>query len=112
MAAKADNYHNENNCTLPESPDLLQPDSRDSLRMQSEKALQESEEKILLLLNSAAEAIYGLDMDGNCTFCNNTCLRLLGYLHPNELLGKNMHTQIHSKHEDGTNFPVEDCRIY
>ena len=74
--------------------------------------LRQSEEKIHLLLNSTAEAIYGLDMNGTCTFCNNACLRLLRYKHPDELLGKNMHLQIHSKHSDGTLFPVEECRIF
>ena len=63
--------------------------------IRQELALRESDEKIRLLLNSTAEAIYGLDMNGNCTFCNNSCLRLLGYKHPRELLGKNMHWQIH-----------------
>ena len=70
------------------------------------------EEKILLLLNSTAEAIYGLDMNGNCTFCNNSCLHMLGYNDPDELLGKNMHWQIHSKYPDGSHFPVEECRIF
>ncbi len=78
----------------------------------AEDALRKSEEKILLLLNSAAEGIYGLDTDGNCTFCNNSCLRLLGYKHPDELLGKNMHWLIHGKYPDGTYFPVEECRIF
>ena len=75
-------------------------------------AVNENEEKIQLLLNSTAEAIYGLDMNGNCTFCNKSCLSLLGYEHPGELLGKNMHRQIHSKHTDGTPFPIDDCRIF
>ena len=77
-----------------------------------EAVLQESEEKIRLLLDSTAEAIYGIDMNGDCTFCNNACLDILGYRHPDELLGKNMHWQIHGKHADGTFFPVEECRIF
>jgi PAS domain S-box-containing protein len=81
-------------------------------RKRSETALHESEEKIHLVLNSAAEAIYGLDMKGNCTFCNTACVRLLGYHHQDELLGKNMHQQIHAKHADGSPFPVEECRIF
>lgn len=81
-------------------------------RKQREKALVEAEEKIRLLLDSTAEAIYGLDMNGNCTFCNNACLKMLGYKQPDELLGKNMHWQIHAKHSDGTPFPVEECRIF
>jgi PAS domain S-box-containing protein len=81
-------------------------------RKVAEEALKEHDEKTRLLLDSTAEAIYGLDMNGNCTFCNNSCLRLLGYKHPRELLGKNMHWQIHAKYPDGTHFPVEDCRIF
>jgi len=81
-------------------------------RTSAEKAVRASEAKILLLLNSAAEAIYGLDMQGNCTFCNNACLRVLGYHRQEELLGKNMHRQIHAKHADGSTFPVEECRIF
>jgi PAS domain S-box-containing protein len=77
-----------------------------------ELALREKEEKISLLLNSTAEAIYGLDMDGNCTFCNASCLRLLGYNSTDELLGRNMHWQIHAKYPDGTHFPIEECRIF
>ena len=78
----------------------------------AEESLREHDERISLLLNSTAEAIYGLDMNGNCTFCNSACLRLLRYKHPDELLGKNMHWQIHAKHPDGTHFPIEDCRIF
>ncbi|MCX5814474.1 MAG: PAS domain S-box protein [Proteobacteria bacterium] len=81
-------------------------------RKRADDALRESEETIHLLLDSMAEAIYGIDMNGNCTFCNNTCLRLLGYKHSDDLLGKNMHWQIHSKRPDGTSFPVEECRIF
>ena len=69
-------------------------------------------EKIQLLLSSAAEAIYGIDLNGDCTFCNDACLKMLGYAHYDDLLGKNMHWQIHGKHEDGTIFPVEDCPIF
>ena len=74
--------------------------------------IKQAQEKIHLLLNSTAEAIYGIDTDGNCTFCNDACLRLLGYQHPDDLLGKNMHWQIHGKYPNGTYFPVEDCRIF
>ena len=62
---------------------------------ETEQSRQESEDKYLLLLNSTAEGIYGLDLKGNCTFCNPACLRLLGYQAPEELLGKNMHALMH-----------------
>jgi PAS domain S-box-containing protein len=81
-------------------------------RKAAEDVIRNKEEQIRLLLDSTAEAIYGIDMNGNCTFCNASCLRLLGYTHPRELLGKNMHWQIHHHRPDGSAFPVEECRIF
>jgi PAS domain S-box-containing protein len=72
----------------------------------------ESEEKYLLLLNSVAEGIYGLDLEGRCTFCNPACLRLLGYQAPEELLGRNMHALVHHTRADGTPYCEEDSQIY
>jgi PAS domain S-box-containing protein len=81
-------------------------------RKQVEAMLREREEQIHLLLDSTAEAIYGLDTKGDCTFCNAACLLLLGYSHPDDLIGQNMHWLIHHKHKDGTPFPLEECRIF
>ena len=78
-------------------------------RKRAEAALKDSEEQVRLLLDSTAEAIYGLDLEGNCTFCNPSTLRLLGYHDQAELLGKNMHQLIHYQHTDGSSNPLEDC---
>jgi PAS domain S-box-containing protein len=75
------------------------------------EALRESESKLRLLLDSTAEAIYGIDLESRCTFCNAACLRALGYHDPDALLGKNMHQLIHHSHLDGTHFPEEECTI-
>ena len=64
-----------------------------------------------LLLNSAAEGIYGLDLNGSCTFCNPACLSLLGFEHENELLNINLHQLVHHTRADGTHYPAEDCKI-
>jgi PAS domain-containing protein len=45
---------------------------------QTEKALRESEDKLRLLLDSTAEAIYGIDLEHRCRFCNPACLSALG----------------------------------
>lgn len=81
-------------------------------RMQGEKGVREREEQIRLLLDSTTESIYGLDLDGNCTFVNAACLKLLGYDDASELIGKNMHNQIHHTRPDGSHYPVDDCRIF
>src|SRR6266403_5305597 len=79
---------------------------------QAEDALRESEDKLRVLLDSAAEAIYGVDLEGRCTFCNPACLRALAYERVDELIGKNMHELIHHTRADGTLLPVEECRIF
>ncbi len=78
----------------------------------SAQSLKESEEKYLLLLNSTAEAIYGLDLNGNCTFCNPACVRLLGYQRGEDLLRRNMHELMHHTRADGTPYPEQECEIY
>ncbi len=81
-------------------------------RKRVENALRESEEKSLLLLNSTGEAIYGLDLEGNCSFCNPACLSMLGYEDESQLLSRNMHYLIHHTRKDGTPYPEEECCIY
>jgi len=76
------------------------------------KAWIESGELARVLLDSTAQAIYALDMLGNCMFCNSACLRLLGYEDPLELMGKKMHSIIHHTRPDGTPYPGDECRIY
>ena len=81
-------------------------------RKRAEEEVRESNELVKLVLDSVPEAVYGIDVDGNCTFCNPSCLRLLGYQDPSDLHGKNMHTLIHHSRLDGTPYPVEECHIY
>ena len=64
------------------------------------------------LLDSTGESIYGIDLRGCCTFVNPACLRMTGYTRPDQVLGRNMHDLVHHSHEDGSHFPVEDCRIF
>jgi PAS domain S-box-containing protein len=74
--------------------------------------LRESEDKLRLLLDSTAEAIYGIDLQHRCTFCNPACLRTLGYEQVDQILSKNTHDLIHHHRRDGTLFPVEECRVH
>jgi len=74
--------------------------------------LHESREDMHRLLNSMAEGVYGVDTDGNCTFVNQSFLRMLGYQNENELLGKHMHELIHHSHADGSPYPATECKIY
>ena len=90
---------------------LQEKTARDE-RERAMQSLLESEERLRLLLDSTAEAIYGIDVQGNCTFCNASSVRLLGYDSPNDLHGKQMHWLMHHTRADGTAYPVEECQIY
>jgi PAS domain S-box-containing protein len=80
--------------------------------MQAKSESRESFELVTLLLEFAPEAIYGIDVEGACTFCNPACLHMTGYENSSELLGRNMHELIHYAKADGTPYPVKECAIY
>lgn len=80
-------------------------------RKRAEEKLRWSEERLLLLLNSTAEGIFGIDLQGRCTFCNASSLRLLGYDRPSDLLGKDMHALIAHSRADGQPYPKEECPV-
>jgi PAS domain S-box-containing protein len=64
-----------------------------------------------LLLDSTGEGIFGVDLDGHCTFINRAGARMLG-LTPPRVLGRNMHELTHHSHADGTPYPDTDCPIF
>ncbi len=73
--------------------------------------IDEYEGNVRLLMESTGEGIYGLDLEGNCTFCNPAALRMLGYDDREQLYGKNMHALIHHTNQDGSDSPVKECKV-
>ncbi len=57
------------------------------------------------------EGIYGCDLEGRCTFANPACVRMLGYLRADQLVGMKMHTLIHHSYSDGTPYPETSCPL-
>jgi formate hydrogenlyase transcriptional activator len=90
----------------------MSPSEDSTMRTWAEDALQNSEERIRLILDSATEAICGCDSEGTCLFSNLAAARILGYDDPAELIGKNMHALEHHTRKDGTPYPIEECPIY
>jgi PAS domain S-box-containing protein len=78
----------------------------------SNTSLVESNKRVQLLLDSTAEGIFGLDLDGNCTWCNPTSLKMLGYESLDQILHNNMHALIHHTRPDGSPYPDAECRVY
>ncbi len=81
-------------------------------RKKLQEQLSQQEDQVRLLLASTAEGIYGIDLQGNCTFANRACVQLLGYETEQDLLGCNMHDRCHHTREDLTPLPLLDCCIY
>ncbi|HEN47294.1 MAG TPA: PAS domain S-box protein, partial [Mizugakiibacter sp.] len=84
---------------------------RQGLR-ESFTSLKKSEAHARNILNSTAESIYGIDLEGDCTFCNPSGVRMLGYNNEEELLGRNMHELIHHTYPDGSPYPAREYLIY
>ena len=63
-----------------------------------------------LILDSSADGLIGLDVQGNVTLCNPSALMMLGY-QQEDLLGYNVHDVIHYKHPDGHAYPADQCAV-
>ena len=63
-----------------------------------------------LLLNSAGEGIYAVNLDGCCTYLNPAAIEMLGFS-PEEVLGQPQHDLFHHHHIDGSPYLPEDCPI-
>jgi PAS domain S-box-containing protein len=77
----------------------------------AETALRQQEERTRLILDSTAEAIYGVDLEGCCTFANAACLRQLGYDREEELLGRDMHALLQHGHDEGSPCFGPKCEV-
>ena len=77
-------------------------------RKRAEEAVAAAEERARLLLQSAADGIFGTDHDGHVTFMNAAAEEMLGWSAA-ELRGLRMHDAIHYAYADRTPYPVERC---
>ena len=82
------------------------------LAMGMTQELRSSEETVRLILDTTGVSIYGIDLNGCCTFCNMAGLKLLGYSGDDQLKGLNMHDLIHHSHPDGSIYPWKECPVF
>ncbi|MBC7414462.1 MAG: PAS domain S-box protein [Herminiimonas sp.] len=78
----------------------------------TEKEVFERNEFIRLLLDSTEEGFYSVDRSGATTLCNRAFLRMLGFAHESEAIGRTLHDMIHHSHADGSHYSREHCPIY
>lgn len=63
------------------------------------------------LLDSVGDGIYGVDLEGNCTFVNKAMERITGW-QERDLIGRNQHQMLHHTHADGSPHPAYECPVY
>ncbi|MGB5056268.1 MAG: PAS domain S-box protein [Nitrospirales bacterium] len=80
-------------------------------RKKSEEQAQQLSRQNELILSSAGDGIYGLDLQGRTTFVNPAGAKMLGY-EPQELIGSFMHGTVHHSKPDGSPYPSEACPMY
>jgi PAS domain S-box-containing protein len=73
--------------------------------------LESKEEQLSLLLESTAEGIAGIDLNGKCTFCNPAWLRMFGYQSAAEVIGQDAHELVHHHTREGARIPAHECRM-
>ncbi len=78
-------------------------------RIQAEKALEVLSHRNEMILNSAGEGIFGLDLEKRFTFVNPAAAEMLGY-EIDEIIGKDSHSICNSKPNESDSY--EDCGIY
>jgi diguanylate cyclase (GGDEF)-like protein/PAS domain S-box-containing protein len=63
------------------------------------------------LLSALGEGVYGVDMNGDCTFINPAALAMLGY-EQDEVIGKDQHILFHHHKPNGEDYHQQDCPIF
>jgi PAS domain S-box-containing protein len=79
-------------------------------RKDAERKLRKVSRQQELILNSAGEGIFGVDVNGLAQFINPAGAALLGY-ETNELIGRPQHEVIHHSRPDGSPYRAEECPI-
>jgi PAS domain S-box-containing protein len=93
-------------------PDLLMVHTEDiTARKRAEAELERLKHEQELILQSVADGICVLDVQGRTTFINPAAARMLGY-EAEELSGQSMHDLLHHSKPDGTPHPREECPIH
>jgi polar amino acid transport system substrate-binding protein len=86
-------------------------DERTAELQEKQTQLEAAVERSGLILDSAGEGIFGVDLAGKLAFINPAANRMLGY-ESDELIGQEVHQKIHHSHADGSGYPKEECPMY
>lgn len=76
----------------------------------AERGMRSATRRLDLILESAHDGIFGVDLQGRFSFANQAATKLLGYK-VGDLMGRDVHALIHHTRSDGSPFPPEECPI-
>ena len=80
-------------------------------RLAAGELAKSNEQTIRMLLDSTAEGLFGLDIDGRYTFCNESAATALGFTNGDELAGREVHPTVQPTRADGSPFPTNESTI-
>lgn len=81
------------------------------LNKRLQRAKRRLEREHQLILDSVADGIYGVDLDGNSTFVNRAMEAITGW-QAAEVIGRNQHRLLHHTRADGSHHPTRKCPVY
>jgi PAS domain S-box-containing protein len=90
---------------------ILQLNDRSRQLAESKARVEQLSRQNELILLSAGEGIYGLDLQGRATFVNPAVAQMTGYT-VEELLGRPMHTLLFHSKADARPHAWEDCPVF
>ncbi len=97
---------------IPNAGDACHSVAVSALDITADVNLRRREEELDLIMASTGEGIFGMDVNGRCSFVNRAALQMLGYQEEGDLLGREMHALIHHTCRNGSPLPPEDCPIH
>jgi PAS domain S-box-containing protein len=113
MAARASEEHRNRTATAVRvARDLILQLNEQSRQLEESKAnVEQLSRQNELILRSAGEGIYGLDLNGRATFVNPAVVHMSGYA-VEELLGQHIHALLYHSKMNGTPSPWEACSVF
>src|SRR4051812_13933345 len=70
-----------------------------------------AEEFLAAVLETSGQPLWVVDHSDVIRFANSAAVSALGYERADELAGRNRHSTIHDRREDGTPFPAAECPL-
>jgi PAS domain S-box-containing protein len=111
-ARTSEQYRNRTAAAIRVARELILQLNEKSRQLEASKVeVEQLSRQNELILRSAGEGIYGLDLQGHATFVNPAVANMTRYA-VEELLGQPIHTILFGSKADGTPYPWEACPVF